>query len=48
MLLGWSQYNLGLENKKMEEIKESIKTNKKKKQIDRTQPRKKIERKRIR
>jgi len=29
MFLGWSQYNLNLENKKMEDIKESIKSKKK-------------------
>ena len=29
MFLGWSQYNLNLENKKMEEIKESVKSKKK-------------------
>ena len=29
MFLGWSQYNLDLENKKMEEIKEDIKNKKK-------------------
>ena len=31
MFLGWSQYNLDLENKKMEEIKESVKSKKKSK-----------------
>ena len=31
MFLGWSQYNLNLENKKMDEIKESVKSKKKKK-----------------
>ena len=31
MFLGWSQYNLNLENKKMENIKESLKSKKKKK-----------------
>ena len=31
MFLGWSQYNLDLENKKMEDIKESVKSKKKKK-----------------
>ena len=46
MFLGWSQYNLNLENTKIENIKQDIK--KKKKQIDRTKTRKKIERKRIR
>ena len=30
MFLGWSQYNLDLENKKMEGIKQGIKDNKKK------------------
>ena len=46
MFLGWSQYNLNLENTKIENIKKDIK--KKKKQIDRTKTRKKIERKQIR
>ena len=31
MFLGWSQYNLDLENKKMDDIKESVKSKKKKK-----------------
>jgi len=31
MFLGWSQYNLDLENKKMEDIKESVKSKKKNK-----------------
>ena len=31
MFLGWSQYNLNLENKKMEDIKESVKSKKKNK-----------------
>ena len=31
MFLGWSQYNLNLENKKMEDIKESVKSKKKSK-----------------
>jgi hypothetical protein len=30
MFLGWSQYNLDLENKKMEDIKADIKDKKKK------------------
>ena len=46
MFLGWSQYNLNLENTKMENIKQDIKKNKKK--IDRTKTRTKIERERIR
>ena len=29
MFLGWSQYNLNVENKKMDEIKETVKTKKK-------------------
>ena len=31
MFLGWSQYNLGIENKKIEEVKEKVKSKKKKK-----------------
>jgi hypothetical protein len=34
MFLGWSQYNLNLENKKMDEIKQRTKSKKKKKQQD--------------
>ena len=31
MFLGWSQYNLDLENKKMDDIKEKVKSKKKSK-----------------
>jgi len=33
MFLGWSQYNLGIENKKMEDIKQKVKNKKKKKKV---------------
>ena len=38
MFLGWSQYNLDLENKKMEEIKEKTKDKKKKKSSKKRKP----------
>ena len=31
MFLGWSQYNLGIENKEIEEVKKTIKKKKKSK-----------------
>ena len=39
MFLGWSQYNLDLENKKMEEIKEKTKSKKKEKTNTRSRTR---------
>jgi len=39
LFLGWSQYNLDLENKKMEEIKEKTKSKKKKKTNNRSRSR---------